>query len=193
MWNTSSSFFSSGDFVSEVWVLWNTLGGVPIRVSVSDTRWHTRLMCWAESTRALFSREWSAFIVSLFFGKSSALARPFSWENWGDHLPPAARVQPLLRQWRDWVCGDRRWSLRNEFKRGSFHLALNSGWREYTAGGRWIVCKYIFWSSRKCFSACLPRDVEHANYADIEGRRERAYAPMPPRGACEPKKKKLSL
>ncbi len=66
-------------------------------------------MRWAESTRALFSREWSAFIVSLFFGKSSALARPFSWENWGDHLPPAAQVQPLLRQWRDWVRGDRRW------------------------------------------------------------------------------------
>ncbi len=63
-------FLSSGDFVSEVWVLWNALGGVPIRVSVSDTRWHTRLMRWAKSTRALFSREWSAFIVSLFL-----------WEN----------------------------------------------------------------------------------------------------------------
>ncbi len=23
---------------------------------------------------------------------------PFSRENWGDHLPPAARVQPLQRQ-----------------------------------------------------------------------------------------------
>ncbi len=23
---------------------------------------------------------------------------PFSRENWGDHLPPAAQVQPLLRQ-----------------------------------------------------------------------------------------------
>ncbi len=59
-------FLSSGDFVSEVWVLWNALGGVPIRVSVSDTRWHTRLMRWVKSTHALFSREWSAFIVSLF-------------------------------------------------------------------------------------------------------------------------------
>ncbi len=23
---------------------------------------------------------------------------PFSRENWGNHLPPAARIQPLLRQ-----------------------------------------------------------------------------------------------
>ncbi len=87
---------------------------------------------------------------------------PFSRENWGDHLPPAARVQPLLRQWRDWVRGDRRWSLRTSFEREEFfHLALDSGWREWTAGGRCIVC-YIFWSSRKCFadSWCASRDVE---------------------------------
>ncbi len=77
LWNTSSSFLSSGDFVSEVWVLWNALGGVAIRVSVSDTRWHTRLMRWAKSTRALFSREWSAFIVSFFFGKAPLLFVPF--------------------------------------------------------------------------------------------------------------------
>ncbi len=44
---------------------------------------------------ALFSREWSAFIVSLFLWESSALVCPFSRENWGDHLPPAARVQSL--------------------------------------------------------------------------------------------------
>ncbi len=116
-------FLSSGDFVSEVWVLWNALGGVPIRVSISDTRWHTRLMRWAKSTRALFSREWSAFTVSLFLWESSALVHPFSQKNWGDHLPPAARVQPLLRQWRDWVRGDRRWSLRTSL-REEFFISL---------------------------------------------------------------------
>ncbi len=52
--------------------------------------------------------------------------------------------------------------LANEFwERGIFHLALDSGWREWTAGGRCIVC-YIFWSSRKCFTGswCASRDVE---------------------------------
>ncbi len=34
-----------------------------------------------------------------FFGEKAPLSVvPFSRENWGDHLPPAARVQPLLRQ-----------------------------------------------------------------------------------------------
>ncbi len=102
-----------------------------------------------------------------FCGKKAPLSVvPFSRENWGDHLPPAARVQPLLRQWRDWVRGDRRWSLRMSLrerkkKEGIFHLALNSGWREWTAGGRCIVC-YIFWSSRMCFAGswCASRDVE---------------------------------
>ncbi len=37
------------------------------------------------------------------------------------------------------------------WERGIFNLALDSGWREWTAGGRCIVC-YIFWSSRKCFA-----------------------------------------
>ncbi len=34
-----------------------------------------------------------------FCGKKAPLSVvPFSRENWGDHLPPIARVQPLLRQ-----------------------------------------------------------------------------------------------
>ncbi len=113
-------FLFSGDFVSEVWVLWNALGGVPISVSVSDTRWHTRLMHWAKSTHALFSREWSAFIVSLFLWESSALVCPYSWGNWGNHLPPAVRVQPLLRQWGDWDHGDHRWSLLTSLREDFF-------------------------------------------------------------------------
>ncbi len=119
LWNTSSSFLSSGDFVSEVWVFWNALGGVPIRVSVSDTRWHTRLMRWAESTRALFSREWSVFIVSLFLWESSALVCPFSRENWGDHLSPHGSGPAVAEAARRLSHGDRRWclltSLREEF------------------------------------------------------------------------------
>ncbi len=34
-------------------------------------------------------------------GKAPLSCVPFSRENWGDHLPPAARVQLLLRQLRD--------------------------------------------------------------------------------------------
>ncbi len=132
--------------------------------ALSDTH-DLCVMCLGEEQRASVLGEWSAFIVRPFsVGKSSLLGVPFSRENWGDHLPPAARVQPLLRQWRDWVRGDRRWSLRmslRERKKGIFHLALDSGWREWTAGGRCIVC-YIFWSSRMCFAGswCASRDVE---------------------------------
>ncbi len=39
-------------------------------------------------------------------------------------------------------------------------------------------------------SVPIPR-YKHANYADIEGRREHGYASMPPRGACELKKRKV--
>ncbi len=51
------------------------------------------LCVWAKRTRALFSREWSVFIVSLFsVGKKlrSRLSR-FLERIGGDHLPPAAR------------------------------------------------------------------------------------------------------
>ncbi len=87
-------FCLQGTFVSEVWVLcllWNALGGVPIRVS---SFWHqmthtTYALCvWAKSTHALFSREWSAFIVSYFLWESSALVCPFSLENWAIICPP---------------------------------------------------------------------------------------------------------
>ncbi len=56
-----------------------------------------------------------------FCGKKAPLSVvPFSRENWGDHLPPAAWVPPLLRQWRDWVRGDRRWSLRTSLRERNF-------------------------------------------------------------------------
>ncbi len=110
-------FCIQGTFVSEVWVLclvWNVLGGVMICVS---SFWHqmthtTYTLCvWVKSTRTLFSRERSAFIVSFSLWESSALVCPFSREDWGNHLPHAARVQPLLRQRGDWDYGDHRWSL----------------------------------------------------------------------------------
>ncbi len=117
-------FLSSGDFVSEVWVLWNALGGVPTPDDTHD-------LYVGRRARALCSRGNGVHSLwAFFFGKSSALVCPFSRENWGDHLPPAARVQPLLRQWGDWVGGDSQLELANEFERGIFHLALVSGWRE---------------------------------------------------------------
>ncbi len=58
------------------------------------------VMCWAKSTAcSVLDGNGVRSFVSLFsVGKSSALGCPFSRETWGDHLPPAARVQPLLRQ-----------------------------------------------------------------------------------------------
>ncbi len=94
LWNTLSSFFSSGDSVSEVWVLWNALGGVPIRVSVSDTRWHTRLMRWAErARRASVLEGMEAFMWAFSLGKAPLLLVPFLERIGDDHLPPAAQVQ----------------------------------------------------------------------------------------------------
>ncbi len=50
--------------------------------------------------------------MSFFLWESSTLFCPFFRENWGNHLPPVARVQPLLRQRGDrGDRGDRRWSL----------------------------------------------------------------------------------
>ncbi len=47
--------------------------------------------------RALWSQgNGVARILSISLWESSALVCPFSRENWGNHLPPAARVQPLL-------------------------------------------------------------------------------------------------
>ncbi len=90
LWNTSSSFLSSGDFVSEVWVLWNALGGVPIRVSVSDT--HD--LCVGRRARALCSRGSGVHSLwAFFFGKAPLSFVPFLKGNWGDHLPPQ-RLDP---------------------------------------------------------------------------------------------------
>ncbi len=123
-------FLSSGDLVSEVWVLWNDLGGVPIRVNVSDTRWHTRLMRWAKSTRALFLREWNAFIVSLFLWEklrsrlslfSRELGRSSAPRGSGPAAAKAVKILSLRRS---------QMELANEFERGIFHLVLDRVWRE---------------------------------------------------------------
>ncbi len=75
------------------------------------------LCVWAKSTSSLFSRECSAFIVSFFLCESSALVCPFSRENWGNHLPPAARpaVAEAARRLRSWGS---QMELADEFERG---------------------------------------------------------------------------
>ncbi len=90
----------------------------------SDTRWHTRFVryVFGRRARALCSRGNGMCALWAFSlkGKAPLSCVPFSRENWGDHLPPAARVQPLLRQLRDWVRGDRRWSLQTSLREEFF-------------------------------------------------------------------------
>ncbi len=90
----------------------------PCQRSLTPDETHdTHAFCvWVKSTRAPFSREWSAFTASFFPWESSALVCPFSRGNWGNHLPPAVQVQPLLRQRGDWDRGVRRWSLLTSLK-----------------------------------------------------------------------------
>ncbi len=114
LWNPSFSFIClQWTFVSEVWVLWNVLGGVPIRVSAF---WHqmthtTYALCvWDKlRARAFCSRGNGVRSVrcELFSFESSTLVCPFSRENLVNNLPPAALVHPLLRQQWDWDRGDR--------------------------------------------------------------------------------------
>ncbi len=140
-------FLSSGDFVSEVWVLWNALGGVPIRVSVSDTRWHTRLMRWAKSTGALFSREWSAFTVSLFlWEKLRSRSSLFSRELGRSSAPRGSG--PATAE-----------AVKRLSSRQLQMESRNYRWKQevlcWIMVGRWRRIGY-FWA----FSAFLPRDVE---------------------------------
>ncbi len=78
-------------------------------------------------TRALFSREWSAFIVSLFsVGKSSALGCPVLGQSSASRGsgPAAAEAVKRLSLRRSQM------KLANEFEREKkliFHLALDSG------------------------------------------------------------------
>ncbi len=125
LWNTSSSFLPSGDIC-----FWSVSIMKRFRRCADPCQrfWHQMthtiyaLCVWAKSMHALFSREWSAFIVSFFLWESSALVCLFSRENWGNHLPPAARVQPLLRQRGDWDRGDHRWSLLTSLREEFFIL-----------------------------------------------------------------------
>ncbi len=58
------------------------------------------VMCLGEEHAALCSRGNGSLHCEPFFcGKKLRFSVvPFFRENWGDHLLPAARVQPLLRQ-----------------------------------------------------------------------------------------------
>ncbi len=84
------------------------------------------------------SREWSARIVSFSLWESSALVCPFSRENRGNHLPPAAQVQPMLRQRGDWGRGDCRWS------------SLTSLWEELISRARQRLTRVNCWKKMYC-------------------------------------------
>ncbi len=127
-----------------------------------------RALCsWGNGVRSL----WAFFL----WEKAPLSVVPFSRENWCDHLPPAARVQPLLRKWRDWICGDRRWSLRTSLERNFSSRArqrltrVNCGRKMYCLLHlliqQEVLCwLMVGWWRRRgyfwAFSACLPRDVE---------------------------------
>ncbi len=101
-------------FFSEEWVRWNSFKVCRSVSVLSDTKWHIRTMHYVFGRRArtLCSRgNVVRSLCAFLFEKSSALVCPFSRENWGNHLPPASRVRPLLRQWGDWYRADCRWSL----------------------------------------------------------------------------------
>ncbi len=89
------------------------------------------LCVWAKSTRALFSREWSAFIVSLFsVGKSSALGCPiFSRELRQSSAPrgsglAAAEAVKRLSSRRSQM------KLANEFEREKKKMIFSSRARQ---------------------------------------------------------------
>ncbi len=87
----------------------------------------TRLMHWAKGTRTLFSREWSAFIVSFcLWEKLRSRLSLFSRELGRSSAPrgsgpAAAEAVKRLSSRRSQM------ELANEFERGIFHLALDSG------------------------------------------------------------------
>ncbi len=67
--------------------------------ALSDTH-DLCVMCLGEEhARSVLEGMECVHCEPFFCGKKALLSVvPFSRENWGDHLPPAARVQPLLRQ-----------------------------------------------------------------------------------------------
>ncbi len=134
--------------------------------ALSDTRWHTRSMryVFGRRARALCSRGNGVRSLWAFFlwEKSSALGCPVFSRELGRSSAPRGSGPATAEAVKRLSSRRSQMKLANEFwERGIFHLALDSGWREWTAGGRCIVC-YIFWSSRKCFTGswCASRDVE---------------------------------
>ncbi len=128
------------------------------------------LCVWAKSTHALFSREWSAFIVSLFSVGKKLRSRlsPFL-ERIGVIICP-----PRLGSSRCWGSEETEFAAiadeacERVWERGIFHLALDSSWWEWTAGGRCSLLHLLIQQEVLCwlmvcfwaFSACLPHDVE---------------------------------
>ncbi len=108
---------------------------------------------WFKCQKNIYIYLFSAFIVSLFsVGKSSALGCPFFSRELGrSSAPPRLGSSPCWGSEETEFAAIADEACERVWERYIFHRALDSGWREWTAGGRCIVC-YIFWSSRKCFA-----------------------------------------
>ncbi len=167
LWNTSSSFLSSGDIC--FWSV-STMSVVkrfrrcadPCQFFLTPDDTHDLcVMCLGEEHARSVLEGMECIHCELFpLGKLRSRLSLFSREL-GNHLPPVAWVQPLLRQRGDWDRGDRRWSLltslREELKSRACHrLTRVNCWRKmycvlHLLIQQEVLCRY-FWA----FSACLP-------------------------------------
>ncbi len=142
LWNTSSSFFlSSGDFVSEVWVIMSVekrfrrCADPCQRFPTPDDTHDLCVMCLGEEhARSVLERLECAHCELFSLGKLRSRMSLFS-RKLGQSSAPAARVQLLLRQRGDWGRGDRRWSsltnLREELiSRARQRLTRVNCWRK---------------------------------------------------------------
>ncbi len=166
LWNTSSSFLSSGDIcfwsvstMSVVKRFRRCADSCQCFLTPDDTH-DLCVMCLSEE-HARSVLEGMAH-CELFFGKAPLLFVPFLERIGAIICPPTARVQPLLRQRGDWDRVNRRWSLltslREELKsRARQRLTRVNCWRKmysvlHLLIQQEVLCRY-FWA----FSACLPR------------------------------------
>ncbi len=141
LWNTSSSFLSSGDVC--FWsVSLKRLRNVVICVSTFDNRWHTRpmRMCGVRA-RTLCSRgNGEHSLWAFFFEKVPLSSVPFL-KRIGAILcpppPPAAWFQPLLRQRGDWDRRDHRWSLLTSLKEELMAFCILASFRVCSSKEAW--------------------------------------------------------
>ncbi len=152
-------FFPSGDLVSEVWVDMSVekrfrrcVDPCQRCLTLDDTH-DLCVMCLGEEhTRSVLEGMECVHCEPFFCGKKLRSRLSRFLERIGANICPQR-----LGSSRCWGSEETEFAaIADEacewvWERGIFHLALDSGWREWTAEGRCIVC-YIFWSSRKCFA-----------------------------------------